>query len=142
LEFLSSSRGCRCLKIALWELLAMYWPKQTLWRKCYLYFVPFFFLSPSGTKDKYLPRVIFIYPPSYSAFYLCARIPGIHNLKGGKVDFGSQFERFQFMVSWLHCFGACRASRQRTCGGLNKAVYLMSSGSREREGGMGSQYLF
>jgi hypothetical protein len=37
--------------------------------------------------------------------HCCDEIPDKNNLKGGKIYFGSQFEKFQSMVIWLHCFG-------------------------------------
>jgi hypothetical protein len=41
-----------------------------------------------------------------STFHHCDKIPERNYLKGGKVYFVSQFQRFLLMVTWLHSFWA------------------------------------
>jgi hypothetical protein len=40
-----------------------------------------------------------------SAFWHCVKMPEVN--EGGKVYFGSWFQRFHSMASWLCCFWVC-----------------------------------
>jgi hypothetical protein len=60
----------------------------------------------------------------------------IMNLKSGKVYFSSHFQRFQFMVRWLHCFRACaeaERSRQEVHSGTKLFMAVRKQRERERE---------
>jgi hypothetical protein len=59
----------------------------------------------------------------------------ISNLEGGKVYFGSQFWRFQFIVSWFLYFWACSEAEHRSAHGTKLLTSKWLESRKRRDQG-------
>jgi hypothetical protein len=68
------------------------------------------------------------------AFQSCDKTPEKITLR--KIYFGSLFQKFRVMVTWLHCFWTCgEAEHHGRSTWWGKVAHLMAAG-KQREGGL------